>query len=653
MLNKQYFIYTVMAVILPLVGAYSQEQPSLRERADAFFQRYEYARAAEFYTRLAGRSEEPRLHDLERAAESYYHMRDFESAEIWYARVVAHRDHQPHQVLQYANLLKSNGKYPEAKSWYQQYAERTGLVEQVAVEMAGCDSALHWMASPSAHVLRNEKAVNTSGSEFSMSMLGGAAYYTGEPAGRLPVSSGTYGWTGRPYLKLHRTQIGHDLQLETPMLEEEALNDARFHVGPIASPDGGQTLYVTRTYTGSDLEPEADGGRKYRTHRLELYQYTRQDDTWVTTPFVHNNADHYSVGHAAFSPDGQTIYFVSDRPDGFGGTDIWYARREADGSWGNPHNAGPVVNTPGNELFPTIGADSILYYATDGLPGMGGLDIFRSSGGEATWSVPVNLGYPVNSSADDFAYMVTIDGERETGGYLSSNRRGGQGGDDIYSFVFAKPQPEPVVLVLKGVVTNKNTAERLADASVLLTGVGPASTMKSAADGTFEFLLEPDQTYSVMGSLRKFLPDSASVTTSGLVKSDTLYVSLDLEPELSVGQTFVLENLYYDFDRHHIRPDAAEILDGLVETMREYPTLKIELSSHTDSRGSDAYNLALSERRARAAVDYLVSQGIDRSRMIAKGYGETRLVNACANGMDCTEEQHQANRRTEVKVLEL
>jgi len=284
---------------------------------------------------------------------------------------------------------------------------------------------------------------------------------------------------------------------------------------------------------------------------------------------------------------------------------------------------------------------------------MGGLDVFRSTGSGESWATAVNMGCPINSSGDDFAYMLLEDNDQRTTGYFSSNRPGGVEGDDIYSFIHEKPQPEPIVLILKGVVTNKATTERLGGVSIVLNGAGSELTVKSTIDGSFEFILEPDRAYKVKGALDQFLPDSAVVETWDRTQSDTLEVTLVLEPEMSVGKTFVLENLYYDFDQHTIRPDAAKVLDELVKTLREYPTMKIELSSHTDSRGNDAYNLALSQRRAQSAVDYLVSQGIDRSRMVVKGYGETRLVNECANGVDCTEEQHQANRRTEVTVLDL
>src|SRR3546814_638006 len=228
-------------------------------------------------------------------------------------------------------------------------------------------------------------------------------------------------------------------------------------------------------------------------------------------------------------------------------------------------------------------------------------------------------------------------------------RKGGQGLDDIYSFSFEKPR---IVIILRGTKANKQTSERIEATVTLFDGKREIVARKSSGiAGAFEFVLDRNRTYTVLGNKEGYHADSAKVSTHGITKSDTLEVALLLEPIFQVGQTFELENIYYDFDKHNIRPDAAAILDELVRTLRDNPTLKIELSSHTDSRGSNVYNEALSQRRAQSAVDYLVSRGIARDRMVAKGYGETRLVNRCADGIPCSRAEHQANRRTEVTVL--
>ena len=648
---ERIYLYGIIAAMIALlpVTAFAQEQPSLRDRAEDLYRKYEYSNAASLYVKLAD-TRKPRLADLERLADCYVKMKDYESAENWYARVVSTEGSAAENLIRYGEVLKANRKYAEAKKQLQAYADLTGDADRVSVQLAGCDSAVVWMAGPTAHRLRNE-GINTSLSEFSAFPVGDRVLYAGEPDGSMS-GVGTYGWTGNSFLRVYTADRLSDNSLSDPVMAVEGINDGRFHIGPVSSDSGGQTFFVTRTYPGREGGLEKEDSRKYRTNKLELYIHTQHDGgSWSSEPFAYNNAGEYSVGHAALSPDGGTLYFVSDMPGGHGGTDIWYSDKQGDGSWGTPINAGAWINSAGDEMFPNIGPDGTLYYSSDGFAGMGGLDVFSSTGEKSRWTAPVNLGYPVNSAGDDFAYITNYEGEEGVAGYLSSNRKGGRGGDDIYSFTYEKPK---IVIILRGTTSDKGTGERLPATSVTLYDGDREIVAKksSTQEGTFEFVLDRGQQYTVLGQKEGYHADSAGVSTRGITKSDTLEVALLLEPVFRVGQTFELENIYYDFDKHNIRADAAEILDELVRTLRDNPTLRIELSSHTDSRGSDSYNEALSQRRAQSAVDYLVSRGIARDRMVAKGYGETRLVNRCADGVPCSRDEHQANRRTEVTVLE-
>ena len=635
-------------VLLCMSGvAVSQEQPSLRDRADELYRRYEYANAVPLYLKLADKRK-PRLADLEKLADSYRQMKDYEAAENWYARMVAQEESPAENRITYGEVLKANGKYAEAKKQLEAYAAQTGDGDRVALQIAGCDSAIVWIGNPTVHKLRNE-GINTSLADFSAFPLGGKIYYAVEPDGAMRGMD-TYGWTGNSFLRVYTADRSVNNALANPVIATESINNGRFHIGPLAADASGNVLFVTRTYAGNDGERTKEGQRKYRTHKLELLIYTKNNDgTWSAEPFAYNRVEEYSVGHAALSADGNTLYYVSDMPGGQGGTDIWYSERQLDGSWSAPVNAGETVNSTGDELFPNIGSNHTLYYSSDGFAGMGGLDVFEATGSKGQWTARHNLRYPVNSSGDDFAYTVTSEGEVGIAGYLSSNRKGGQGSDDIYSFMYEKPK---IVLLLRGTTSDKQTGDRIEATVTLFDGTRRIIARKSSGEsGTFEFLLDRDQTYTVLGNKEAYHADSAKVNTHGIVKSDTLEVALLLEPVFAVGQTFELENIYYDFDKHNIRPDAAAILDEMVRTLRDNPTLKIELSSHTDSRGSHAYNESLSRRRAQSAVDYLVSRGIARDRMVARGYGETKLVNRCSDGVSCSRAEHQVNRRTEVTVL--
>ncbi|SHH05101.1 OmpA family protein [Pedobacter caeni] len=626
-------------------SAGAQEQPGLREKADRLFQKYQYANAAAGYLKLVD-VKKPRLKDMERLAVCYRKMNNFEDAETWYSRIIASPESNSENLILYGEVLKTNAKYEQAKKVLQEYATKTGKHQSVANELAGCDSAQVWMANPTAYKLRNEAAVNTQNAEFAAFPHGSTVYYAGEPATGLMDK--IYGWTGNSYLKIFTAESGTESNLSNPLPAINALNTERYHVGPVTGNKAGDVLFITRTYPGNKGEINKENKRSYKTNTLELFIQKKVNGEWQNAEaFPYNKVKAYSVGHAALSTDEKTLYFVSDMPGGLGGTDIWYCNLNTDGSWSVPVNAGSAINTAANELFPAIGPDGTLFYSTSGLPGMGGLDIFSSKGAASNWSKPQNLKFPLNSAADDFAFVVN---EANTAGFISSNRKGGKGNDDIYSFSHRKAK---IILALTGITYNKKTGERLPAAAVTLFSNGRTIVGKqsSKADGTFFFELETASDYKVLATKEGFYADSASLSTVGMIKSDTLSVALNLNPLFEKGKILRLENIHYDFDKANIRPDAAKILDELVRTMRDNPTLKIELGSHTDSRGVDIYNLDLSQRRATSAVNYLVSRGISRDRMTAKGYGEQKLLNRCANGVACSVAEHQANRRTEFKVL--
>jgi len=648
-LMKNLYIYPYLMMLLLLgSGVQAQEQPTLRDRADQLYSEYQYAKAAQLYEKVVD-SKKPRTIDLEHLADCYRKMNNYAMAENWYVRVLEDSTSNAVNLLHYAEVLKANAKYADAKEAFKKYAGKIGNGSEVDLLIQGCDSALVWMENPTTHKLRNETSINTALAEFGAYTVGDKVYYVGEPDAIM--FKNVYGWTGNAFLRVYNTKRYEDNQLQQSNIAEARFNNEPYHVGPVAANKEGTTLYVTKTYAGGSTEREKEDRKRYRTKNLELFIYTDDNGTWNEKPFVYNNVKQYSVGHAALGVDGETLYFVSDMPGGQGGTDIWYSERLLNGEWGEPKNAGPMINTAGDEMFPSITAEGTLYFSSNGWPGMGNLDIFTAKGAKSEWSQAVNMRFPVNSSADDFAYTVNDITNLTEAGYLSSNRTGGVGSDDVYSYTYWKPK---FTVTLAGVAYDKETEDPLADVDVSLSDENGALLARkfSKSAGEFVFEVDVEEAYTVLGEKAAYMPDSAHTNTTGLHAGDTVRVALYLD-QLKQGKTFRLDNIYYDFDKFNIRPDAAIILDGLVKILKDNPTLKIELSSHTDSRGSDKYNLTLSQKRAQAAVDYLVSRGIARDRMIAKGYGESKLLNKCANGVKCTEAEHQLNRRTEFTVLEL
>lgn len=417
--------------------SFAQEQPSLRERANEYFRRHEYSYAATIYEKLVNSSSNPRLNDLVMAAESYMKMGNYALALNYYSKVYARPDHNLEHVLKYAELLKINGHFERAKNAYKLYADSSGNFKAIANKIAGCDSALFWLSKPNGMIVRNQEKINTANSEFGVVIWEGQYYFIGEPKDVVERAL-RHSWTGRPFVKIFNAQPG-DSGFESATLAGYKWNHDSFHLGPIASPDNGRTIYVTQNFNGQYFENRTvENRRVYLTYRLEIQVYEREGELWKKTSFSHNNPRSYSVAHPAFSRDGRVMYFVSDMPGGHGGLDIWYCVRLANGKWGEPKNAGPTINTLGNELFPHIGADDKLYFSSDGWIGMGGLDIYQAEGTLGQWTKSVNLGSPINSSWDDFSFVLLERSDTRKFGFLSSNRPGGKGEDDIYSFEWTR-----------------------------------------------------------------------------------------------------------------------------------------------------------------------------------------------------------------------
>ncbi|MBK9798910.1 MAG: OmpA family protein [Bacteroidetes bacterium] len=380
-------------------------------------------------------------------------------------------------------------------------------------------------------------------------------------------------------------------------------------------------------------------------NNLKIFKAKLVNGKWEGSEEMPFNSDEYSVGHPTLSADGKTLYFTSDMPGGQGGSDIYFSKW--DGKWGKPQNMGPEINTPGKESFPySHDEDSSFYFSSDGNVSLGGLDIFKCKWDGSKWGSPVNIKAPLNSQKDDFAFSMKADNKS---GYLSSNR----GGEDrIYEWA-AIPPVEPVYYT-EGTVTDKATGKPLPGAKVLFKNMddGTEEFVTTDENGKYKYEIKPNKHYDIVASKDLYFVKKDKVFVPKSKLGESITKDLALEP-IVIDKPIVIENIYYDLGKWDIRPEAAAELDKLVQFLRDNGKISIELSSHTDCRASDAYNLNLSDKRAKSAVDYLISKGIDGTRLKAKGYGETKLLNKCDDGITCTEEEHQLNRRTEIKVLKI
>jgi len=557
--------------------AYGQEQLSIRQQADNLYQRYEYFASARLYEKLVKKTQND-VSILERIGDCYRLINRYEEAEKWYA--MAEADPKASSIVHYhyAEILLRDQKFDLARQQYKLCfkSDSPSLTRMLAT----CDSAALWMMAPSEYTVKDHPAFNTNFSDWGLTYEGktGLAF----TSDRISDANNRDYRTGNNWFKLYEGDINSERTSQFDVVDAlgHSYNDY-YHFGPVAFNNTADTAYITVT-TGRPallLPADSDSKRnqKLYTRRLQLLVAHKKNNQWVAIGnFPYDDVGNYSLGDAALSKDGRIIYFTSDMPGGVGKTDIWYCEKRANGGWDPPVNCGKTINTPEEDEFPTIGGDGALYYASKGLPGMGGYDIYKAQGEKAQWTTPENLKYPINSTSDDF-YLVTRDGLT---GYLSSNREGGEGSDDIYSFVLAKKPNPPLKPIVKG-DTSKTKAPK----------------------------------------------------------------------PVALQQGLVLTTIYYDLDKSNVRPDAALEMDKLVELLKKHSALKIELSSYTDSRASDEYNMALSKRRSASALAYLVSNGISADRLVSKYFGETHLVNQCADGVPCTEQEHQLNRRTEFKVI--
>ena len=571
-------------------------------------------------------------------AESYRNVNNMEKAETAYADVVQLSGVKPEHKLEYAKVLMRNGKYPSAAIWLENYLKDAPGDKSAQQLMESCNS-IDELKKDSLKYTLEAVNINTGQTNFSPTAYkDGIVFVSDRSTESSPRKM--YAWTGKPFLDLYFSKQDKTGSWTIPEALKGDVNGV-YHDGPAAF-GNDSTMYFTRdNYIKKKTKKDDDD-----IVRLKIYQSSWTGNGWSSLTEMPFNSNDYSTGHPALTKDGNTMYFVSDMPGGAGGTDIWMVKKE-NGKWGTPVNMGSQINTSFNEMFPSVYHDTVLYFSSQGHKNLGGLDVFSASKNATGWSSPVNLGYPLNSSQDDFGILMN---DSANGGMLSSNRANTLQ-DNIYSFKI-----NDLRFTLRGMAVLKTTQAPLEGVVVELMNKtnNKRETVTTGPDGTFTFKLDRNSDFVVVGSKDNFFTNTETLSTIGKTVSEDMVVTLKLEMEqIIINKAIVLENIYYDLDKSDIRPDAAAGLDKLVTIMRDNPGITIELSSHTDSRALDKYNMTLSQKRAESAVNYIIAQGIAKERITAKGYGETKLINRCKNNVKCTEEEHQQNRRTEFKVTSM
>lgn len=598
-----------------------------------------------------------------RVAESFRYINQTTNAEEWYKRAMT-TGYEGDAGYLYAKMLQANLKYEEAIEQYKKLIKDEPYRRaEFNREIDYCRIAIAWLQNEHYTKVINLEAINSAQSDFCPALyLGGSLVFASSRHNATGEDNDL--WTGNQFYDLFVAgTTGKDV-FTSPESFSSAINTP-FNEGPAIFNNDFTEIFFTRC--GSEDKAKNDFCDIY--HSLQL-----AEGGWSTPQKLILFDDSLNVGQPALSPDGKMLVFTAVDPNGFGGSDLYYANRTFEG-WSYPTNLGPAINTPGDEAFPYIDKGGNLFYSSNGLPGLGGLDVFKAIPDGKKWKSPEGLPYPVNSNGDDFGVIIEALTEQETEtlemkGIISSSRSGGKGSDDIYRFYIEKP-PARYELIVS--IKEKILSDPF-DPNSNIIGLKPLDSTQvdfykkvgtnellldqllTDTSGTLFLTLEEDTDYKLFASHEPgYFSKSENTSTIGRKAKPgevrTIEVEIVLD-KIFESVEIVIPNIYYDFNESFIREDAAAVLDtSILVLMQENPTIVVELGSHTDSRGSARTNQKLSESRAKAVIDYLVAKGIAPERMNPKGYGESQLVNECKDGVECDEEQHQRNRRTTFKVL--
>ena len=664
--HKNRYLLFFFAALLPLFSFGQKKSPA--HAADDLFARQQYYAAIDKYkkafTKIKNNREEKNRITY-RLGQCYYYTENYRRAEAAYRKLVRFgwAKNHPELLLHLADVLKMDGKYDEAIAQYKAYAERVPDDPRGKLGAASAALIQKWINNPSKYKVTDVKKLNSRAADFAPAFLS-ANYnelvFTSTREG--VTGKSTDKWTGQNFSDLFVARQDRKGEWSTPVLLDKSKNiNTPANEGAAQSNSRFNKLYFTRC----PQIPDKKNG-------CQIYVSNRIGRNWgKARRLVIRGVDStQAVGQPTLSKDELTIYFSSDRQGGAGGKDLWMATRTTKNApFGHPINLGPLINTKGDEMFPFLRGDTALYFASNGHGGMGGLDIFVSKiDSSGHWGKPVNLKYPINSTYDDFGIIFH---PTESWGYLSSNRKGGRGKEDIYYFI----EP-PLEFTLSGTVTDNRTTFGVPNATVELIGSNGLTVKTITNDkGFYSFgksQIKPHTTYEIRVSKDNYFNNIGRFTTAGVEFSKDFKKDIVLKP--IPKKPIVLPDILYDLNKWNLKPQYQDSLQGLIQTLRENPNLVIELGSHTDSRDTKEYNDILSQKRARSVVDYLIMRGIDPKRLIAKGYGErvprtlqkdivkdgflfkkgTTLDDAFINSLPSKAEREAAyalNRRTEFRVL--
>ncbi|WP_394757936.1 OmpA family protein [Flavobacterium sp.] len=623
------------------------------ESADKKYNDLAYINAIEIYQKVAEKGYKS-VDLFQKLGNANYFNANLSEAAKWYGQLFnLGEEVDKEYYYRYSLCLKSIGDYKKAEDYLYQFSQKSGADVRASIYKAN-QNYISEIKANSGRFKIEDAGINTVYSDYGAALNKDKFVYTSarDTSG---ASSRKHTWTGQSFSNLFTSQINGDGVLLAPERMASKVN-SKFNESTAVFTKDGNTMYFTRNnFNDGKRKTDAEG-----TTKLKLYKATLENYEWKNIVELPFNSDLYSVAHPALSPDEKTLYFASNMPGTVGLSDIFKVTINDDDTYSTPVNLGNPVNTEGRETFPFVSDNNELYFASDGQLGLGGLDVFVTKmAPDGTMSKVFNLGTPINGPQDDFAFLIE---SKSKLGFFTSNRDGGKGNDDIYKLFEQIPLQYDCKQNLSGVVTDKETTEIIPNAKVTLYDdkMVELKSIFATEKGEYSFAdLECEKQYFVRSENKDFDTVENSVVTGKVAGGDT-FNDLIAEKRIKtvkvgsdLAKTFNIKIIYFDLDKSNIRQDAALELEKILAVMQQNPRMKVDVRSHTDSRQTASYNEKLSDRRAKSTIAWLVKNGINISRLSGKGYGESQLVNKCADGIECSEEEHQANRRSEFVIISM
>lgn len=649
----------IFILALSLNGFLMNAQEVKINKANKNYEQFAYVDAIKTYEKVAAKGHKS-AEVFQKLGNAYYFQSRLEEANKWYTELFAmNQDVEPELYFRYAQTLKAVGDYKKADQMMEKFYQKNGTDNRAKIGKTQKDYLAEIKKNSGRYRIENA-GINSEFSDY------GTAFYKDElvfasARDTGSISSKKHSWTNQSYTNLYGAKVTDNGNFESPEKFSKSVS-SRYHESTPVFTQDGNTMYFTR----NNFNNGKKGRDSERTILLKLYKATKDGDKWTNVTELPFNSNEYSVAHPALSPDEKTLYFASNMPGTIGGSqsDIFKVSINADGSYGTPENLGNKINTEARETFPFITDNNELYFASDGHPGLGGLDVFvaqlKEDGNVGSIK---NVGEPVNSKMDDFAFLIDT---KSKNGFVSSNRKEDNlGYDDIYKFTEILPIPKDCEQLLTGIVVDEDSQEPIANARVVLydSTENKLKELTSDAQGKYDFgIVECDTKLKIRAEkptyntneITVIIPKESGTTDSKVALELT---EKPLKPGDDLRTALGIDIIYFDLDKSNIRPDAAVELAKVLEVMKEYPNMKIDVRSHTDCRQTAKYNEALSDRRAKSTIAWLIKNGIAADRLTGRGYGESQLVNDCGceptNQSNCTEEQHQKNRRSEFIITSL